>query len=84
MKEIVFIRNNIDRWQKAEHVMDDTFWYTPDELAEMYVGITSDLAFAMTHYPESRITVYLNNLASAIHNEIYKNNHRRTKCILSD
>lgn len=83
MKEIVFIRNNIDKWQKAEHVMDDTFWYTPDELAEVYIGITADLAFAMTHYPESRITVYLNNLASAIHNEIYKNKREKWSRILT-
>jgi hypothetical protein len=34
-------------------------------------------SFAQTHYPQSRITTYLNNLASAIHNEIYRNKRER-------
>lgn len=71
MKELVFIRNNIERWHKAEFVMDTIAQHTPDELAEVYTAITTDLAFARTHYPTSRITAYLNNLASALHNEIY-------------
>lgn len=77
MKEIVFIRNNIDSWQRAEQMMDDTFWHSPDELAGIYMRITSDLAFAQTHYPDSRVTVYLNNLSSAIHNEIYRNKREK-------
>lgn len=83
MKEFVFIRNNIEKWQNAEKVMDDTFLYTPDELAEVYMGITADLAFAMTHYPQSRITLYLNNLASAIHNEIYRNKREKWSRIIT-
>ncbi len=73
MKEIIFIRNNIDKWQQAELIMDATAMHTPDELADVYIRVTADLAFARTHYPRSRVTEYLNNLASAIHNEIYSN-----------
>ena len=73
MKEIIFIRNNIDKWQQAELIMDDTSMHSPDELADTYIRVTADLAFARTHYPQSRVTEYLNNLASAIHNEIYSN-----------
>ena len=71
MKEIVFLRNNISKWQRAEQVVEDTFWHTPDELADLYSDVAADLSFAQTHYPDSRITLYLNNLASALHNEIY-------------
>lgn len=71
MKEIVFIRNNIEKWQRAEFIMDTASLSTPDELAEAYTDVTTDLSFAMTHYPQSRVTEYLNDLASAIHNEIY-------------
>lgn len=49
--------------------------WTPDELAEAYIDATADLSFAQTHYADSRITVYLNHLASAIHNEIYQHKH---------
>ena len=45
---------------------------SPDVLADAYVETTSDLAFAQSHYPQSRITMYLNNLASALHNELYR------------
>ena len=49
---------------------------SPDQLADAYTDLTADLAFAQTHFPTSRITIYLNNLASALHNEIYRNNAR--------
>lgn len=77
MKEIIFIRNNIDKWQQAELIIENTSLYTPDELAEVYIRVTADLAFAQTHYPQSRVTAYLNNLSSAIHNDIYS--HKKEK-----
>lgn len=45
----------------------------PDRLAEIFIQLTDDLSFARTQYPKSRVTNYLNNLASKIHLEIYKN-----------
>ncbi len=77
MKESVFIRKNIAKWERTETVVEHAAAETPDRLAEVYVDITSDLSFAQTHYPQSRITTYLNNLASAIHNEIYRNKRER-------
>ncbi|MBA4145310.1 MAG: hypothetical protein C0523_06070, partial [Cytophaga sp.] len=35
--------------------------------------ITDDLSFARTQYPKSRVTQYLNSLASKVHGEIYRN-----------
>ena len=77
MKEINFLRNNIAKWEKAENVIENLFWHDPDELADVYTDITTDLSFAQTHYPQSRITLYLNNLAVTIHNEIYKNKREK-------
>jgi uncharacterized membrane protein SpoIIM required for sporulation len=77
MKEINFLRNNIAKWEKAEKVIDDVFWHDPDELADVYTDLTTDLSFAQTHYPQSRITLYLNNLAVTIHNEIYRNKREK-------
>ncbi len=77
LKESAFIRKNIAKWERTETVVENAAAETPDRLAEVYVDITSDLSFAQTHYPQSRITTYLNNLASAIHNEIYRNKRER-------
>lgn len=46
---------------------------SPDRLAEVFIQLTDDLSFARTQYPSSRTTTYLNNLASKIHLEIYRN-----------
>lgn len=77
MKEFNFIRSNIDKWQKAEIVISDAGSQSPDRLAEVYTELTSDLAFAQTHYPDSRITIYLNKLCSALHNSIYRNKREK-------
>ena len=72
MKEVVFIRQNIEKWRATEAIIDDIDNMSPDVLADAYVETTSDLAFAQSHYPQSRITMYLNDLASALHNELYR------------
>lgn len=77
MKEVQFIRMNIDKWREAEKVVDNATAQSPDVLADVYTEITSDLAFSHSHYPGSRITVYLNNLASALHNDIYRNKREK-------
>lgn len=77
MKEVTFIRRNIEKWRGYETVAAQPRESTPDMLADAYIDVTSDLAFSQTHYPRSRITLYLNNLASAIHNQIYRNKRER-------
>lgn len=83
MKEINFIRNNIEHWKEAENVVEHIREYSPDVIADVYSSVTTDLAFAQTHYPDSRITLYLNNLASAIHNNIYRNKREKWSRILT-
>ena len=56
---------------------------SPDQLADTYTDLTADLAFAQTHFPTSRITIYLNNLASALHNEIYRNKREKWTRIIT-
>lgn len=77
MKEVTFIRQNIEKWRGYESIAEDMAVSTPDDVADAYIDVTSDLAFSQTHYPQSRITKYLNNLASAIHNIIYRNKRER-------
>jgi uncharacterized membrane protein SpoIIM required for sporulation len=83
MKEITFIRNNYDKWQHLEEMLADVAAQSPADLADMYVDLTADLAFAQSHYPHSRITMYLNKLSSTLHNEIYKNKHEKWSRLLT-
>jgi uncharacterized membrane protein SpoIIM required for sporulation len=83
MKEVSFIRQNIDKWKSLESVADDVSAYSPGELADAYTEITSDLSFARSHYPDSRITLYLNSLASALHNQLYKNKKEKYSRIIT-
>ncbi|MDR0742965.1 MAG: stage II sporulation protein M [Tannerella sp.] len=73
MREVSFIRQNIEKWKSLEKVTDHAATRHPGELADAYMEITADLSFSRAHYPTSRITIYLNNLASALHNQLYKN-----------
>lgn len=83
MKEVVFIRRNIEKWKKTEKVVDQAGRLNPDLLAQAYTELTADLAFAQTHYPASRITIYLNNLASELHNKIYQNKREKWSRIIT-
>ncbi|MCD9016056.1 stage II sporulation protein M [Parachryseolinea silvisoli] len=73
MREAAFVKRNQARWQEFERTLSAQAASTPDKLAEVFIQITDDLSFARTQYPDSRVTTYLNNLASKIHLEIYKN-----------
>ena len=77
MKEVTFIRRNIEKWKETEKVVERAASLSPDQLADAYTDLTADLAFDQTHFTTSRITIYLNNLASALHNEIYRNKREK-------
>jgi uncharacterized membrane protein SpoIIM required for sporulation len=73
MREAAFVKRNQERWQDIEKTITAHQPPHPDRLAEIFIELTDDLSFARTQYPRSRVTKYLNNLASKIHLEIYKN-----------
>jgi len=69
MREPLFIKQNSARWKSYETDPASD----PDELAERFITITDDLAYAKTFYPKSKTTIYLNGLAAGFHQSIYKN-----------
>lgn len=69
MREALFIKQNSVRWREYETTQTND----PDELAERFIAITDDLAYAKTFYPKSKTTAYLNKLAAGFHQGIYKN-----------
>lgn len=83
MKEVSFIRQNIEKWKQTEEVVEKADRFSPDKLADTYMDVTSDLSFSQSHYPTSRITIYLNNLASSLHHAIYKNKKEKLSRIIT-
>lgn len=71
MNEVVFLQQNAEKWERFERLLgeDDV---DPDRLADLYIELTDDLAYAQTFYPDSDTTRYLNDLASRAHQEVYQ------------
>src|ERR1700748_3836964 len=69
MREPVFVKQNSQKWKDFEDLSGND----PDELADRFIQITDDLAYAKTFYPQSKTTIYLNGLAAKLHQSIYKN-----------
>ena len=44
MKEVTFIRRNIEKWKETEKVVEQADKLTPDRLADAYTELTADLA----------------------------------------
>ncbi len=79
MKEITFINRNKDRWQGFEKAIDQPQNIKPDELADQFIQLTDDLAYARTFYSASGVVHYLNSITGKTHREIYKNKKEKTK-----
>lgn len=74
MREALFVKQNSEKWRTYEHLHTTI----PDELADRFIDITNDLAYAKTFYPGSKTTAYLNGIASQLHRSIYKNKKEET------
>lgn len=73
MREVVFLKNNEKKWRRAEDIIRSRSRASSDEISEVFIEINDDLSYAQTNYPDSRITIYLNSLASDLYRIIYKN-----------
>ncbi|QPH38291.1 stage II sporulation protein M [Pedobacter endophyticus] len=74
MREALFVKQNSDKWKQYEHSLQAN----PDEIANQFIEITNDLAYARTFYPNSKTAAYLNGLASKLHQSVYKNKKEST------
>jgi uncharacterized membrane protein SpoIIM required for sporulation len=79
MREPLFVKQNSARWKSFENEPTNN----PDELADRFIQITDDLAFAKTFYPNSKTTAYLNALAAGLHQSIYKNKTEKSNRFIS-
>lgn len=71
MREARFLKQNADKWKQYENELDIQ---TPaDVIANRFVELTDDLAYARTFYAKSNTEKYLNGLAAKFHQKIYRN-----------
>ena len=84
MKEVQFIKNNSERWREVELFLSKkTSFQDPDKLAELFIQLTDDLSYSKTFYPQSKTTLYLNSLASKVHQSVYKNKKEKRSRIIT-
>ena len=77
MREGLFIKKNIEKWKEYQY-QETT---DPDEMAHRFTELVNDLGYSKTFYPHSKVTQYLNGLASRIYLNIYKNKREQTSRI---
>jgi uncharacterized membrane protein SpoIIM required for sporulation len=78
VREGLFIKKNIDKWKKYQYEPATD----PDEMAGQFTELVNDLGYAKTFYPHSRVTQYLNGLASRIYLGIYRNKKEESSRII--
>ena len=74
MREGLFLKKNIDKWKQYQYEAASN----PDEMAQQFTELVNDLGYSKTFYPHSKVTQYLNGLASKIYLGIYKNKREET------
>ena len=69
MRESTFIKKNLPRWKQYQQEPSDD----PDVMAERFTSLLDDLAYAKTFYSFSKVTRYINGMAAATYQNIYRN-----------
>lgn len=69
MREGMFIKKNVDKWNEYQRNPTND----PDETAERFITLVDDLSYAKTVYPKSKVTRWINGIASDIYQNIYRN-----------
>ncbi len=69
MREAMFIKKNVEKWNKYQHEPSAD----PDETAERFTTLIDDLSYAKTFYPRSKVTHWINGLAASIYQNVYQN-----------
>ena len=73
MRESVFVRRHAPDWELFEERLAQAGEADADALADGYVRLGDDLAFAQTFYPGSATAAYLNDLQADVHRRLYRN-----------
>src|SRR5690606_2590099 len=60
VREVAFIKQNKEKWLEFEKALYKSSENKPERLAELFIQINNDLAYAQTYYPKSNVIKYLN------------------------
>lgn len=82
MREVAFLRQNSDKWKSFEALLKNPKKESADTIADLYIKISNDLAYAQSNYPDSKTTAYLNELAIKAHNTLYRNKRADLRTII--
>lgn len=83
MREAVFLRNNEKKWQVIEQKLSNNLRFSVDEIIRDFSDLSSDLAYSRTNYPNSKTTIYLNELTAHLYRKLYKRDDSWKKNILT-
>jgi uncharacterized membrane protein SpoIIM required for sporulation len=78
VREGQFIQQNIEKWKTYQYEPTSD----PDEMAQRFTELVNDLGYSRTFYPHSKVTEYLNRLASGNYLGIYKNKKEESSRIV--
>ncbi len=79
MREAMFIKKNKDKWHTYQYTRSNS----PDELAERFTTLMDDVAYCKTFYPRSKLTTWLNGLASSVYQDVYQNKTEKYSKVFS-
>lgn len=83
MREVAFLQQRAETWKAFEAALQADTKPDPDRLAEQFVTVMDDLAYARTFYPKSQTTQYLNGLATEVHQALYRNKREERSRLLT-
>ena len=75
MNEIVFIESYKKNWEQLTKVTEGRLQLPVSETILLYTQAADDLAYARTHYPDSKVVIYLNAVVLNAHRLIHKNKY---------
>lgn len=71
MREVAFIKQNKEKWLEFEKALYNSSKNKPERLAELFIQVNNDLAYAQTYYPKSNVIKYLNAITTTAYHKIY-------------
>lgn len=77
MTEARFVSQNRAVWEQYERMIGLTELYSPNDMGEAYLCLSSDLAFAQSHYPGTEVCDYLNSLTLQYQHILYRRQPQR-------
>ena len=75
MREVAFIKQNKGKWLEFEKALYNSSEIKPERLADLFIQINNDLAYAQTYYPKSNVISYLNALTATAYHKVYGEKH---------